>query len=158
MADVAIMSESPVQYGSNTYTHLGGQSMVNEPQATYGSQSRIKLIRRGLPLSSLSYFLKDSKLNQQELSTILQISARTMQRYSNDQMLPSTVSEKLLMLNDLYEKAEYILGGGTQNATNWLRSNVVALGNQRPLDYLDTYEGYNEVMKVLGRLEWGVAS
>ncbi len=62
------------------------------------------------------------------------------------------------MLNDLYEKAEYILGGGTQNATNWLRSNVVALGNQRPLDYLDTYEGFNEVMKVLGRLEWGVAS
>ncbi len=132
--------------------------MVNEPQATYGSQSRIRLIRRGLPVSSLYFFLKDSKLNQQELSNVLQISPRTMQRYSDNQMLPSIVSEKLLMLNDLYEKADNILGGGTQNVTNWLRSQVNALGNQRPIDYLDTYEGYNEVMKVLGRLEWGVAS
>ena len=152
------MSENPLQYGDKAYAHLGGEGIVNEPNATYGAQSRIKLIRRGLPLGSLSFFLKDSKLNQQELGTILQISPRTMQRYSSNQMLPPIVSEKLLMLNDLYEKAGYILGGGTQNVTNWLRSNVTALGNQRPLDYLDTYEGYNEVMKVLGRLEWGVAS
>jgi putative toxin-antitoxin system antitoxin component (TIGR02293 family) len=152
------MSEGSLKYGNSDYPHLGGSEIVNEPQASYGSQSRIKLIRRGLPLKALSYFLKDSKLNQQELSTILQISPRTMQRYSADQMLPPTVSEKLLMLNDLYEKGDFILGAGTQNVTNWLRSPVAALGNQRPLDYLDTYEGFNEVMKVLGRLEWGVAS
>lgn len=151
------MSEDQAQYG-HSYTFLGGENFVNEPTAAYATRSRILLIRRGLPLKSLNHFLQQTRLNRQELSIILQISPRTMQRYTIDQMLPSMVTEKLLRLNDLYEKAEPILGGGPNNVTRWLRTEVTALGNQKPIDLLDTYEGLNEVMNVLGRLEWGVAS
>lgn len=151
------MSEDQAAYG-HTYSFLGGENTVHEPMAAYAFQSRIMLIRRGLPLHSLQYFLKQSGLNRQELSNILQVSARTMQRYTDDQMLPSTVSEKLLRLNDLYEQAEETLGGGAANVTAWLRSEVAALGGQQPLHLLDTYEGLHEVIKVIGRLEWGVAS
>lgn len=151
------MSEEQQAYGK-TYSFLGGLNEVHEPVAAYALQSRIALIRRGLPLGSLNFFLKKTGLNRQELSRILQISPRTMQRYSEDQMLPSPVSEKLLRLNDLYEQAEEVFGGGAANVTGWLRSDVTALGGQRPLDLLDTYEGLNEVIKVIGRLEWGVAS
>lgn len=151
------MSEDRASFSSH-YTYLGGTDQVNEPADAYGVHSRIQLIRRGLPLHSLNFLLKASKLTQQELAAILQISARTMQRYDSHQMLPPVVSEKLLLLNDLYEKGDDVLGGGPQNITNWLRSPIAALGNQRPLDYLDTYEGMHEVMNVLGRIEWGIAS
>ena len=152
-----IMSEDQVPYG-NTYTYLGGENIVGEPGAVYVRQARIRLIRRGLPLASLKYFLRQSKLTRQELAYILQVSTRTLQRYTSDQMLPSVVSEKLLRLNDLYEQAQEVLGGGPANITKWLRSDIPALGNQRPLDLLDTYEGLDEVQKLLGRIEWGVAS
>ncbi|MDZ7847582.1 MAG: antitoxin Xre/MbcA/ParS toxin-binding domain-containing protein [Owenweeksia sp.] len=151
------MNEDAPKYGHG-YIYLGGQDIVNEPLATYALQSRILLIRRGLPLHSLNYFLKKSKLNRQELANILQISPRTMQRYSDGHMLPSPVSEKLLRLNDLYQQAEDVLGGGPENITAWLRSEIPALGDQHPLDLLDTYEGLDIVINVLGRLEWGVAS
>ena len=141
-----------------SYTYLGGINQVNEPSEAYGTHSRIKLIRRGLSVQSLNIFLKESGLNRQELGHILQVSPRTMQRYDSNQMLPINVTEKLLMLNDLYEKAHDVLGGDSQTISGWLHSPVVALGNQRPLDLLDTYQGFNEVMKVLGRIEWGIAS
>lgn len=141
-----------------SYTYLGGISQVNEPSEAYGTHSRIKLIRRGLSVQSLNIFLKESGLNRQELGHILQVSPRTMQRYDTNQMLPINVTEKLLMLNDLYEKAHDVLGGDSHTISGWLHSTVVALGNQRPLDLLDTYQGFNEVMKVLGRIEWGIAS
>lgn len=157
MANVVLMSEDQAPYG-NSYPYLGGDHLVNEPMAEYATRSRIQLIRRGLPQNSLNFLLKKTKLTRQELGTILQISPRTMQRYGIDQMLPSVVSEKLLALNDLFEKAEEVLGGGPANVTDWLRQEVIALGNQRPIDLLDTYQGLNEVMKVLGRMEWGVAS
>lgn len=152
------MSEDQLKYYDSNFTYLGGFDQVNEPSEAYGRYSRIHLIRRGLPLSSLNFLLQESKLNRQELAHILQISPRTMQRYSAEHMLPSTVSEKLLMLNDLYERGHDILGQGPENVTHWLRSHVIALGNQRPIDYLDTYEGFNEVLKVLGRLEWGIVA
>lgn len=151
------MSEDQI-YNNNSYTYLGGNNTVHEAAHAYGAHSRILLIRKGLPVNSLNFLLKSSKLTRQELANILQVSARTMQRYDADQVLPSTVSEKLLLLNDLYEQASEVLGGGPENVTNWLRSTVAALGNQRPIDYLDTYEGMHEVMKVIGRLEWGVFS
>ncbi len=145
-------------YYSNSYTYLGGSDKVHEAAQAYGAYSRILLIRKGLPVYSLNYLLKASRLNRQELATILQISPRTMQRYDSDQVLPPAVSEKLLLLNDIYEQADEVLGGGPENVTNWLRSTVAALGNQRPIDYLDTYEGMHEVIKVLGRIEWGILS
>ena len=151
------MSEDQA-YNGTTYTYLGGINQVNEPTEAYGVHSRILLIRRGLPLYSLNFLLQASRLTRQELGNILQISPRTMQRYDTDQMLPPVVSEKLLLLNDLYEKADEVLGGGPENVTKWLRKPIAALGNQRPLDYLDTYEGLNEVMNIMGRIEWGIAS
>lgn len=157
-ADDTEMSEDQMKYGNSDYTYLGGAAKVSEPTATYGAYSRIQLIRRGLPLYSLNFFLKESGLNRQELSTILQVSPRTMQRYDSNQMLPINVTEKLLMLNDLYEKAHNVLGGDSKNISGWLHSTIPALGNQRPLDLLDTYQGFNEVMNVLGRIEWGIAS
>ncbi len=151
------MSENEEKYGQS-YSYLGGARQVNEPMPAYGLQARIALIRRGLPLSSLNYFLKHSGLNRQELGAILHISPRTMQRYSEGQMLPPPVSEKLLKLNELYETAEAVLGGGAANVSAWLKQKVAVLGNHRPLDLLYTYEGLQEVIKVLGRIEWAVAT
>ncbi|WP_143764551.1 type II RES/Xre toxin-antitoxin system antitoxin [Owenweeksia hongkongensis] len=157
-ANDVVMDNEKVSNSGTNYTYLGGTTQVNEPSEAYGTHSRIKLIRRGLPVQSLTIFLKESGLNRQELGHILQVSPRTMQRYDSNQMLPINVTEKLLMLNDLFEKANDVLGGDSKNISGWLHSTVPALGNQRPLDLLDTYQGFNEVMKVLGRIEWGIAS
>ena len=41
-------------------------------------------------------------------------------------------------------------------ARNWLRSPIVSLGNMRPIDHLNSIEGYERVKDTLGKIEYGM--
>jgi len=45
-----------------------------------------------------------------------------------------------------------------EKASRWLKSTILALGNSRPLDLLDTTAGATMVLNLLGRIEHGVVS
>lgn len=48
--------------------------------------------------------------------------------------------------------------GTADMAAQWFHLPVLALGNARPLDLMSDESGIDEVMKVLGRIEYGVYS
>lgn len=158
-ANVVKMSEEPIKYSGNYY-FLGGQNVLKEAAVAYEAPrfQRIQIIRQGLPFTSLEVFQQKTGLSKSELAAILQVSARTLQRYEAGQNLAPLISEKLLALNDLYQLAAQALGGNAKNTTAWLRSKNKALGGLQPLSLLDTYQGLQEVQNILGRLEWGVYS
>lgn len=151
MTNVMVMNDSiQMRY---LYPEL---SQAQEAPATYGYNKRISLIRQGLPVSSLFFFQKQTRLTAPELANILNISLRTFQRYEQSKTLPSPLTEKLLKLNELYELADQSLNGGPVNTTQWLRASNNALQQQNPLQLLDTYEGLFEVKNILGRIAHGV--
>lgn len=158
-SSVLEMSEDPIKYGNN-YSLLGGQNVVNEAAVAYETPryQRIEIIRNGLPFTALELFQQNTGLSRQELGSLLQVSPRTLQRYTSGQSLAPVISEKLLALNDLYQQAAQALGGNAQNTTGWLRAQNKALGGLKPISLLDTYQGLHEVQNLLGRLEWGVYS
>lgn len=155
----AVVSEDPIKYG-NSYVLLGGLNVVKEAAVAYEAPryQRIEIIRTGLPYQALEIFQNKTGLSRQELAAILQVSARTLQRYASGQSLAPVISEKLLALNDLYQQADQALGGKAPNTTAWLRAQNKALGGLTPISLLDTYQGLHEVQNLLGRLEWGVYS
>lgn len=133
---------------------------ANEAAVRYGNSAtsleKIAIIREGLPLNALEYFMARSGLSKIELANILQVSARTLQRYKPGDTLTPNITEKLLALNSLYQLGTRALGGNAQEFTQWLKQPCRALGNRLPLSLLDTYTGTQEVERTLGRLEWGV--
>ena len=141
------------KYEENSFNNL-----LNEPLAIAYGLSRISIIRQGLSLSSLLTFLKKTGLTRLELAPILNISARTLQRQEDDDTLSPAISERLLMLNDLYQLGYQALGQLPKNTTDWLREPNPALNNEKPLDYLDTYQGIQEIKNLLGRIIHGVYS
>lgn len=52
-------------------------------------------------------------------------------------------------------RAEQVLGD-YESASNWLKEGIPALRGATPLSRLHTETGYQEVMDVLGRIEYGV--
>jgi putative toxin-antitoxin system antitoxin component (TIGR02293 family) len=46
--------------------------------------------------------------------------------------------------------------GSDESARKWIVSPIKSLGNRRPVDFLETDVGTQEVLNVLNAIEWGV--
>jgi hypothetical protein len=60
-------------------------------------------------------------------------------------------------LKAVYQRCLEVFGDNDR-PSRWMRSPLLALGNRAPLDLLDTAEGIELVMNILGRIEHGVFS
>ncbi len=136
-------------------------TIVNEASAIYGysfeSAHLIQYARQGL---SMGYLLKLSQklsLSLQEVSNILHVSLRTLQRYTASKKLDTDISSKLLTLTALYNHGIEVFGT-EDNFNSWLKTPLLSLDNNTPLSYLDTPFGFKVVDQLVGRIEHGVFS
>ena len=126
---------------------------INEPAT---DADLIEVVRHGLPSEGIALLSAKLGISPRELSTHLHVSHKTLQRHKG-KVLDINVSDRLLTLACVYAKCVEIFGTDEISA-RWLKSPVAALGNARPLDYLDTNAGAGMVMSLLGRIEYGVYS
>lgn len=92
-------------------------------------------------------------LTQKELADILHVSTRTLQRYSEDEVLNPALSEKIFMLGSLNKHGISFFEGRPEVFQHWLRSKIGALNFEEPISYLDTVTGIKEIDNILGRIE-----
>lgn len=90
-----------------------------------------------------------------EISGILHISERTLQRYHAEDRLSPDTSERALMLAKLYERGVAVFNDAN-NFTDWLRTPLPAFNHQPPIQLLDTSFGFQLIENELGRIEYGV--
>ena len=62
-----------------------------------------------------------------------------------------------LTIEEIYERGTAVLGNEKEFNT-WMRTPNHALNNEVPLNLLDTSIGFNLILQVLGRIEYGVFS
>ena len=155
-------------------------SQVNEPQAVYltASQSGVsfldmmlggaklsataanewdilKLTRNGLPKRLLMLLVKKISLTLQEVSDIMHISERTLQRYDDDTVVKTEYAEKAIELARLYDRGEDVFGS-IDKFKIWIRTPSVIFKGETPLSLLDTSVGFDMVFDELGRIEHGI--
>ena len=117
----------------------------------------IFLSRQGLSVKQLKAIQKITAINTKQLSKILSVSERQLNRYSNDKILKPSISAHIIQIIELYyfgfevfeNKDKFLL---------WMDSNIQILGSQKPFDLLDTPFGIDHVKTILGRIEYGVYS
>lgn len=114
-----------------------------------------KHARTGIDVSAFFDLTEVSELSNQELSSILDLSFKTIQRYQKEgKKLNAMNSEQLLKLIGLYQKAEQVFGDiGSFN--RWLRKPAAGLDNEHPFTFLQTSGGINLVRDELLRIEYG---
>jgi putative toxin-antitoxin system antitoxin component (TIGR02293 family) len=89
-----------------------------------------------------------------EMGKYVHVAPRTLQRKNPDEKLPSDISERVLLIQNVYIKGSIVMGS-LQVFQNWMNTNNTALNGAKPKDFLDTFSGIEFIMHELGRIEHG---
>tara|TARA_R110002096_G_scaffold237751_7_gene428653 strand:+ start:8836 stop:9261 length:426 start_codon:yes stop_codon:yes gene_type:complete len=115
----------------------------------------VELARKGVLKKAVQNLANFASISMKEIATLLPISERSLQRYSDTDRLNSGISEHILIISKVMLRAEEVLGS-SEKLRNWLNSPSIGLGQRTPISLLDTSFGAQLVMDELGRLEYGV--
>lgn len=122
--------------------------------------SRMDLLElgdRGLTKAELLHLAKLLDLSISQMSEILPVTERTIQRYGPQHRFNKTVSEQLLQIAEITARGTEVFGQRAR-FLSWLKSPCPALGNRKPLALLDSRFGTGIVLDELGRIEHGIIS
>ena len=115
---------------------------------------RIEMVRTGLPALVLEETAAALGISKSALMKAagIPVSTAGAQQRSGKPLSPED-SEKILRILRVALRAEEVFGDQDRGRA-WLTSDVHALG-RRPLDLLDTQDGYELVIDELGRIVFG---
>ena len=134
---------------------MGGPAVVGSPKSDF---EFIEIIRNGLPASVIKSVVKSSAMSEDVICKSLRIAKRTAaRRQASGSRLRSVESELIYRFSRALVSATDVLGD-MNKARSWLLAENRALNGQRPIDLLDTGIGFEDVMDVLKRIEFGVYS
>lgn len=137
--------------------------IVKEPGVAYATSDQsteiqmVDMARKGISKKSLMRIAELSGLSVSELSKLLPVSLRTIQRYNDDDLLDRTVSEHALQIAEVLSHGTRVFSS-LESLQRWLHTPSVALGHQTPVSFFDTGFGTRMVSDLLGRIEHGVYS
>jgi putative toxin-antitoxin system antitoxin component (TIGR02293 family) len=153
--DESLLSEPMVAYVTNSsanpfYSLLSGQklSLSNEWDI-------IRLARQGFSKRSLLALAQKISLTLQELTSILHISERTLQRYDDDAIIKTEYAEKAVELARLYTRGQDVFGS-IDKFKLWMKAPSLVFNGEAPVSLLDTSAGFDMVFTELGRIEHGI--
>ena len=113
------------------------------------------LVRKGMKPPVVEAFLKREGIAIKDVLDRLNISSSTyFARKKSRKPLDSHSTEKFIHFIQAVEKAREVLGN--ENAKAWLYSPIPALGNDVPVDLLDTEAGFRLVEQTLHRIQYGI--
>lgn len=117
----------------------------------------IAISRTGLASKEMTSLAERLGLSGKEVARLLTLSPRTYHRRKPEKVLDPVASERLLLLTRLADHG-YDVFEGQHKFNQWLRQPLRILGQQAPLDILDTSQGIKLIDTLLGRIEYGVYS
>lgn len=146
------------------------ENVINEPEVPYVSSYTarpmafsssemdvLSTIKKGLSKKTLDKTMQMMDFSLYDMSNVLHISERTLRRYDDSTLLNTEQSERIVELNQLYTYGAEVFDT-LKNFKLWIDSPVLALGNKKPKEFLDTSLGISILKNILGRIEYGVYS
>lgn len=117
--------------------------------------TEIKTIREGINPEFIENFLRDQSFVAKDILISLNIKPSTYFAKKKDhKRLDPTSTEKFLRLFSVVQIAQEVLGDA--EAKNWLYRKIPSLGEQIPMDLLDTEAGHRLVEKALLQIKYGI--
>ena len=117
----------------------------------------LRILKEGLHRNSVNSFIKHSSLTLKQVSKLIHVSERTLQRYSPDKTMDINSSERLIALTRLFHKGIDVFNEKEKFIT-WLNRPNKSLANSKPIDLIETSIGIDLVLDELLKIEHGVFS
>lgn len=97
----------------------------------------------------------ETKFTLEELAGYLHITPRTIQRYSEDQVLSQPVSERAVGIIEVFNKG-YQVFEKPEAFHDWIATPNKIFNDEAPKTYLDNHYGITLILDELGRIEHGI--
>ncbi|MBK1736039.1 hypothetical protein CKO15_12280 [Halorhodospira abdelmalekii] len=124
------------------------------PEEVFSSRKMfIDVSRKGIPGEWVKSVVEATGLREAFLG-ILNIDSGNLSRVYRRKALPKETSEEVLDAVRLLRQAADVWES-YDLAMQWFKSPVPALGDERPLDLIDTFEGRRWISQVLNKIEYG---
>lgn len=120
------------------------------------ARDTVNVIREGILWSRIQPQIKKLGLTLSDLAHILQVSERTIGRYTPETRLDRHASERILLLENLIGQGRQAFDSNLTHFATWLRRPNRQFDHQTPLSLLDTFIGFMEVNQALIRYDNGV--
>lgn len=130
------------------------KNIANLGVSSIGS-SKINLTRKGISKKEIENLMVFYALDLEQISDILKVSSRTLMRKDESMILNPHISQQVIFLILLAQNGLKVFQNKI-DFNDWLRTPLMAFGNKKPIDYLDTAFGIQEIINQLGRIEYGV--
>ena len=137
-------------------TVLGGQRMLK--RKVESDSELMRITREGLPVETLTRMAQDLAVDRKVLARVVGISDRTLsRRIAKDERLTAEESDRTVRVARVVAMAMDTFGSLVK-ASRWLQRENRALGEQVPLQMLDTETGGRAVEAILHRINYGIYS
>lgn len=128
---------------------------VEEAQAAYGLSKHLKLTK-DFNYTDFKKITEKTDFTQKEWAEILHISERTLQRYSKDNSsFNFNITDRILQIDKVLDRGLEVFGS-YEKFLRWLRDDPYMLEGGLTLHSLGSFEGINNVLTQLGRIEHGI--
>ena len=135
--------------------YANDENTVSEPYVAWDLNTAATRISEGLKTGILSTIQARLQLSNSQLSDLLMISPRTLDRRKKESQLPPDESERGYRIARLTDRA-YQIFDDDQKVANWFSEPNFSLGNKTPLELSKTEPGARLVDQLLGRIEHGI--
>ncbi|MDP4285127.1 MAG: hypothetical protein Q8891_11935 [Bacteroidota bacterium] len=129
------------------------ESSLNKPKE---DQPKSLPIVKDFTYSDFKKVAAKTDFTQKEWSDILHISERTLQRYAKDNNIFSfSVTDRILLIDKVLNRGHEVFGS-YEKFLLWIRDNPYQLEGRLSLHSLASFEGINNILIQLGRIEHGI--
>ena len=143
----------------NSYPAYSSQekddNIVSEPYIAWNLDTAAAKIGHGLGTSILATIQERLRISNQQLSDLMMVSPRTLDRRKKEETLPPDESERSYRIARLTDRA-YQVFEDPDKVARWFSKPNYALGNKKPIDLAKTEPGARIVEQLLGRIEHGI--
>ncbi len=132
---------------------LGGTAVIGHSLKT--EMDLYEISRIGLPKKALLHLVSNLNVSIRSMSQLLNITERTIQRKSDQDLLDVSTTEQILQIAEVFSRGNDVFGS-TDNFQNWMNSENMSIGGRKPIELLPSRYGAQMVLDVIGRIEHGV--
>jgi putative toxin-antitoxin system antitoxin component (TIGR02293 family) len=131
------------------------ENIASEPYIAWDLDTAVAKIGKGLGTSILATIQARLRISNQQLSDLMMVSPRTLDRRKKEKTLPPDESERSYRIARLTDRAFQVFEDPDKVA-RWFSEPNFALANKKPVDLAKTEPGAHLVEQLLGRIEHGI--
>jgi len=131
----------------------GSACLLGDPTASNWEELK-EAVDKGLPVTELDHLKHTYNFTDETLAKLLGVSTRTILRRKSKHLTPDE-STKIILLAKVLNKALDLMGS-PENVLEWMHYKHPDLKQHSPIELCTNIVGYEQVINLLNKMEWGI--